>query len=904
MTSRSWSDLHRTAHPEPTPVLISTVRGGTTVTLDGTASSDVDGSIAAYAWQQTAGTPVTVTGADRATASFSSPAVNTEETLTLTLTVTDDRGATATDSVEVTLLPNATPTAAAGSDHTVLRGSLVSLDGSGSHDSDGQIVSALWRQDGGTPVVLTGADTAIASFTAPRPAADEPLHFSLTVTDDSGASASDEITIIVSADQPPLADAGLDQSVTAGSLVDLHGEGSSDPEGGSLSYRWQQTEGAPVSLTGGDTATPSFAAPSPAADEILGFTLTVTDDEGEIDSDMVRVEIRAPGVTRGPTTRVSMASDGTEGNSWSDTPSLSVNGRYVAFSSSADNLASGDTNNVPDIFVHDRQTATTTRVSVATGSIQGNRGSYSQALSGDGRFVAFGSFAYNLVSGDTNNAPDIFVHDRQTGKTTRVSVATDGTQANVWGSHAPALNADGRYVAFASSANNLVSGDTNNVADIFVHDRETGTTARVSVASDGPPANAWSEKPVLSGDGRYIAFISDANNLVSGDTNEVPDIFVHDRETGTTTRVSVAADGTQANRASYYLAIGADGRYIAFSSDADNLVSGDTNEAPDIFIHDRQTGTTTRLSIANDGTEGNDGSGHPTLSGDGRYVAFTSPADNLTEVDPNGSLSDVFVHDRETGTTRRVSVASDGSAANDQSESPTLSADGRHVTFYSEADNLVIGDTNQASDIFVHERIDTEANEAPRASAGLDRSVPGGTTVTLDGRGSQDPEGGSLSYRWTQTQGPRVLLKNPSAARPRFTIPYVAVPTAFEFTLTVSDDHGAKASDSVLITAQPGSNPRDTRPPRTDYSQTGTTVGGVPGYRITLRPNETATVYFRVTGVGTLEKGGIPTSDWQVYTTRLTLMMHAPGEGTLEYYAIDKAGNVESTQRKTLRRTQ
>ena len=180
-------------------------------------------------------------------------------------------------------------------------------------------------------------------------------------------------------------------------------------------------------------------------------------------------------------------------------------------------------------------------------------------------------------------------------------------------------------------------------------------------------------------------------------------------------------------------------------------------------------------------------------------------------------------------------------------------------------------DTNQASDIFVHELKDTKANKTPRASAGLDRSVTGGTTITLDGPGSQDPEGGSLSYRWTQTQGPRVPLKNPSTARPKFTAPYVAVPTAFELTLTVTDDHGAKATDSVIITVQPQANPRDTRPPRTDYSQTGTTVGGVPAYRITLRPNETASIYFRVTGVGTLASGGIPTSDWQVYTTRSPL---------------------------------
>ena len=266
-----------------------------------------------------------------------------------------------------------------------------------------------------------------------------------------------------------------------------------------------------------------------------------------------------------------------------------------------------------------------------------------------------------------------------------------------------------------------------------------------------------------------------------------------------------------------------------------------------------------------------------------------------------------FTTGRRVSSTASVPLATESSgkqySSPPYSSAPALSADGRHVAFYSEADNLVIGDTNQASDIFVHELKDTEANKAPRASAGLDRSVRGGTTVTLDGRGSQDPEGGSLSYRWTQTQGPRVPLKNPGVARPRFTAPYVATPTAFEFTLTVTDDHGAKASDSVLITVEPGSNSRDTRPPRTDYSQTGTTVGGLPGYRITLRPNETASVYFRVTGVGTLESGGIPTSDWQVYTTRLTLVMSTPGEATLEYYAIDKAGNVETTQRKMLRRT-
>jgi Tol biopolymer transport system component len=170
--------------------------------------------------------------------------------------------------------------------------------------------------------------------------------------------------------------------------------------------------------------------------------------------------------------------------SWSYSPSLSANGRYVAFYSDAENLVTGDTNNAPDIFVRDRQTATTARVSVATGNIQGNRGSYSQALSDDGRFVAFDSFAYNWSAAiPTMRRTSSYTTVRPARPS--VSVATDGTQANVWGSHAPALNADGRYVAFASYVDNLVSDDTNGVPDIFVHDRQTGTTTRVSVASDG-----------------------------------------------------------------------------------------------------------------------------------------------------------------------------------------------------------------------------------------------------------------------------------------------------------------------------------------------------------------------------------------------------------------------------------
>ena len=431
----------------------------------------------------------------------------------------------------------------------------------------------------------------------------------------------------------------------------------------------------------------------------------------------------------GNTTRVSVATGGGQANSGSFDPSISADGRYVAFVSAATNLVSGDTNGAWDIFVHDRQTGQTTRVSVATGGGQANLDSLDPSISADGRYVAFVSAATNLVSGDTNNFQDIFVHDRQTGQTTRVSVASDGTQANGH-SYAPSISADGRYVAFASLASNLVSGDTNGAWDVFVHDRQTGETTRVSVASDGTQAIGFffGSSPSISADGRYVAFDSWATNLVSGDTNDKPDVFVHDRQTGQTTRVSVSSDGTQANNGAIYPSISADGRYVAFESNSTNLVSGDTNSVTDIFVHDRQTGQTTRVSVSSDGTQANGGpgwSGNPSsISADGRYVAFHSYADNLVSGDTN-SATDIFVHDRQTGVTTRVSIASDGTQANGFSASPSISADGRYVAFMSGATNLVSGDTNNDWDVFVHGR---EGNIAPTVVS-ITRADPNPTSA-------------------------------------------------------------------------------------------------------------------------------------------------------------------------------
>ncbi|HXE74796.1 MAG TPA: hypothetical protein VNN18_04035 [Candidatus Xenobia bacterium] len=295
---------------------------------------------------------------------------------------------------------------------------------------------------------------------------------------------------------------------------------------------------------------------------------------------------------------------GTQANSNSSNPSMGGNERLVAFESNATNLVLGDTNTFNDVFVHDRQTAVTTRVSVPNLADQGmlgtqaNEGSFNPVMSANGRFVAFESLASNLVIGDTNGLKDIFVHDRQTGATTRVSVpnlanqGTLGTQANGGASSLATISADGRFVAFESNAQNLVLNDTSGPSDIFVHDRQTGATERVSVpnladqGTLGTEANSTSffGARSLSLRGRYVVFSSSASNLVLNDTNNLADVFVHDRQTGQTVRVSVAG-GTQGNASAFNGGfLSADGRFVAFSSDATNLAANDDNNARDVFL--------------------------------------------------------------------------------------------------------------------------------------------------------------------------------------------------------------------------------------------------------------------------------------------------------------------------------
>jgi Tol biopolymer transport system component len=425
------------------------------------------------------------------------------------------------------------------------------------------------------------------------------------------------------------------------------------------------------------------------------------------------------------TTRVSVGSGGIQANHPSVSPAISADGRWVAFSSSANNLVPNDTNDTEDVFLHDRQTGTTNRVSVGPGGAQGNGPSSTPSISANGRWVAFQSLANNLVPGDTNDWLDVFVHDRDTGVTSRVSVGPGGAQGNLE-SRSAAISADGRWVAFASASSTLVVDDTNDVSDVFLHDRQTATTIRVSQGPGGAQGNQSSDWPAISAGGLSIAFTSLASNLVADDTNGWMDTFVHDRTTGTTTRVSVGTGGIQGNDASYFWpAISGDGRRVAYQSAASNLVAGDTNGQHDVFVHDRPSGTTTRVSIGPGGLEGNQWSEFPAISADGRWVVFDS-ASTLVTGDANG-VEDVFLHDLQTGTLRRVSVDPMSVEGNGRSFFQSISADGRWVAFASWASNLVAGDTNDYRDIFARDLV----QNSPLPPTGLVVDAVVGNVVTL-----------------------------------------------------------------------------------------------------------------------------------------------------------------------------
>ncbi len=399
--------------------------------------------------------------------------------------------------------------------------------------------------------------------------------------------------------------------------------------------------------------------------------------------------------------RVSLGLGGAEGDGPAEFASLSADGRFVAFDSDATNLVEGDTNARTDVFVHDRATGDTERVSVSSSGAQAAFGSSREpAISADGRFVAFHSTASDLAPGDENSLDDVFVHDRETGETERLSPSA--VDFGSTGSDAVSISADGRFVAFESTYDDLVPGDGNGALDVFVNDRQTGTTERVSVNSAGAEAEEASFNASISADGRLVAFISNSGDLVSGrHQRRSRRLRPRPRDGRHVAGERQRRRASGQRRSVRNISISPDGRLVAFSSFATNLVAGDTNDAGDVFVRDRTAETTERISLDSAGGQADADSFLPSVSADGRLVAFASSANNLGGT--ANAFTDVFLHDRQTGSTALLSGGVGSAAGDGHSFPPAISADGCFVAFTSGATNLVGGDTNGFRDAFVHD---------------------------------------------------------------------------------------------------------------------------------------------------------------------------------------------------------
>ena len=426
------------------------------------------------------------------------------------------------------------------------------------------------------------------------------------------------------------------------------------------------------------------------------------------------------------TDRVSVDSNGAQANNTSWSAAVSTEGRHVVFYSYASNLVTGDTNGMTDIFLKDTVTGVTERIDVDVNGVQSDHNSWWPDITPDGRYVAYSSGATNLVAGDTNWVIDVYRYDRQTGITDMASVDSHGVGGDNH-SFYPTISDDGQRIAFMSKATNLVAGDTNGKQDIFMHDFVSGSTIRASVDSTGFEANDDSNYPSISGNGYHIAYHSCASNLVRGDTNGAIDCFVYDAfGAGLTERVSTGGDDQQGNYHSSNPVISWDGRYVAFESGAHNWIPGDSVNT-DIFVKDRWSSAISRVNISSTGTLGVEAF-NCDMSADGRYVTFWSNSTFLIPNDTNNK-EDVFVHDRDTGVTERVSVRSNGVEVPwAYCVYPAISPDGRCVAFRSDG-YIVIDDTNNFDDIFLHDRWSGEGINSIYLTAPSSATV--GSTIDL-----------------------------------------------------------------------------------------------------------------------------------------------------------------------------
>lgn len=411
----------------------------------------------------------------------------------------------------------------------------------------------------------------------------------------------------------------------------------------------------------------------------------------------------APGA--GPVTRVSVTPSGQQGNGGTSPRAISDDGRLILTETFATNLVGGEGGSRSGkLALFDRDTGHVQRVDVnsSESAAGGDPGINFGSMTPDGRFALFSTDRPGLVTGDTDGRYDLFVRDIAAGTTVRLRTGVGGALSEGGGGpFETAISADGRYVSFVSSATNLLPGGSSG-QHVYVHDRRDGTTVQADRGRAGEQADDSSNGGEIAANDRFATFESQAGNLVVSDTNGKIDVFLRDLAAGTTAIVSVGEGGAESRGTSFNPRVSGDGRFVAFSSTASNLVAGDTNNRIDVFVRDMHAGVTQRVSVGSAEKQANRRSYLMDISTNGRYVVFFTDATNLGSLPDTNRDADVYVRDLVEQTTRWVSVGRNGTSANGLSIDATVASNGT-VAFGSRASNLVRNDTNGYDDTFVRD---------------------------------------------------------------------------------------------------------------------------------------------------------------------------------------------------------
>lgn len=506
----------------------------------------------------------------------------------------------------------------------------------------------------------------------------------------------------------------------------------------------------------------------------------------------------APAGAAGVTVRASSSTAGGEGTGFSNGSTLSDNGRWVAFSSEADNLVAGDTNLTADVFIRDRFTETTILASVDRDGGPADGYSAEAWISGNGRFVAFMSEATDLVADDTNDSADVFVRDLDTGVTERVSVPSTDDELIDGVSFEPSISDDGRFVEFQSDSEMIVADDFNGSEDVFVRDRLLGTTARASVATNGAETDFGAYEGVISGNGANVAFTTDTG-LVGTDINDEDDVYRRSLTAGTTNRVSSASSGLGGG---YSAAISDDGGFVAFVSDYQLSGPGaDANFLPDVYVRNTTAGSTARVSLTGANATPNNLSIGPSISDDGRYVAYYTLATDLGAADANATF-DVWLRDRTLSTNTRLSVDNTGGDPNESSEVPFVAGGGGFVSFQSPATDLTPPDGTYV-DVFVRALADPPVGTAPGVPTAVSAVAGGVAGTAVVSFTPPAANGGAPITGYSVTSAPGVTVVGGTASP--ITVAGLA-PGAYTFTVRAVNAIGVSdasvPSNTVVITKQ------------------------------------------------------------------------------------------------------